>query len=123
MKDKMKGLLMNPEKKQRAAVTAATALGTIGVFAPFAFASGSTKQMDDVFKQVLEIVFKIFQYIGALLGIWGVAMLILAFKNEDPDSKQRGIMMMVAAIGLLSIRPIANAIINASKNVSGNVTL
>ena len=52
---------------------------------------------------VLGLIFKIFRYIGILLLAWSIGMLVLAFKNEDADSKSRAIMMMVVSVVLVGI--------------------
>ena len=43
----------------------------------------------NVMNKIKDLVYKIFKYIGFILVIWGVGQLILAFKNEDSDSKSR----------------------------------
>ena len=52
---------------------------------------------------ILGIILTIFKYIGILLLAWSVGMLVLAFKNEDADSKSRAMMMMVVSIILIGL--------------------
>lgn len=52
---------------------------------------------------MLSYVFAIFKYIGWLLLAWGIGQLVLAFKNEDADSKSRAMMLIVVAIILTVI--------------------
>lgn len=59
--------------------------------------------------KVLDIIFKIFRYIGILLFVWSVGMLVLAFKNEDADSKSRAMMMMVVSVVLVAIKSVVDA--------------
>lgn len=59
-------------------------------------------------------VVTVMQYVGALLGVWALAQLFLAFKNEDADSKSRAMMTLMAAILLVCIKPIASAIASAA---------
>lgn len=60
--------------------------------------------------KVLGLIFKIFKYIGVLLLAWSIGMLVLAFKNEDADSKSRAIMMMVVSVVLITIEPLFNTL-------------
>ena len=62
---------------------------------------------------LIAYVLKIFQYIGILLLIWAIAQLVLAFKNEDADSKSRAMMMLMVSVLLCIIKPVAQAVINA----------
>lgn len=70
---------------------------------------------DTAMSTIIGFVFKIFGYIGAVLGVWGIGSLILSFKNEDADGKSRAIMLLGAAILLLSLK----SIITASGILSG----
>ena len=55
---------------------------------------------------IVDVMFTIFMYVGIVLLIWGIGQLVLAFRNEDADSKTRAIMLLVAAAALLGLRPI-----------------
>ena len=59
---------------------------------------------------LLGYVFGIFKYIGILLLAWGVGQLVLAFKNEDADSKSRAMMLVVVAIILTVLSSIFNGL-------------
>ena len=61
---------------------------------------------EGLIKNVLGIIFKLFRYIGILLLAWSIGMLVLAFKNEDADSKSRSIMMMVVSVVLITVETI-----------------
>lgn len=65
---------------------------------------------DQMFTTLIGLVCKIFFYIGAILLVWAVGQLVLAFKNEDADSKSRAVMVLVCAVLLMSIRTIYNSI-------------
>lgn len=58
----------------------------------------------NLISKVLDIIFTIFRYIGILLLAWSIGMLVLAFKNEDADSKSRAIMMMVVSVVLIGVK-------------------
>lgn len=55
-------------------------------------------------------IVSIFRYIGILLLIWGIGQLILAFKNEDGDSKSRAMMMVMVAVFLITLKTILTSI-------------
>ena len=73
------------------------------------FASAETSAKDLV-QGMLGYVFTIFKYIGWLLLAWGIGQLVLAFKNEDADSKSRAMMLIVVAIILTVIGTIFNGL-------------
>lgn len=54
-----------------------------------------------VVQQIVEIIETIFQAIGAILLVYSIGQLILAFKNEDGDSKSRASSMLVVAAFLI----------------------
>lgn len=77
------------------------------------FASAATSAKELV-TTMLGYVFAIFKYIGWLLLAWGIGQLVLAFKNEDADSKSRAMMLIVVAIILTVIGTIFNGVMNMS---------
>lgn len=77
----------------------------------FAFASGAGGgSAKTLVTNMLGYVFTIFKYIGWLLLAWGIGQLVLAFKNEDADSKSRAMMLIVVAIILTVIGTIFNGL-------------
>ena len=92
-------------KKNALAVTTSIATiipmaSTMNVFAT------TTGTEDALIKNVLNVIFNIFRYIGILLLAWSIGMLVLAFKNEDADSKSRAIMMIVVSVVLIGIKTV-----------------
>lgn len=83
------------------------------------FASASAK---DLVTNLLSYVFGIFKYIGWLLLAWGVGQLVLAFKNEDADSKSRAMMIIIVAIILTSLTTIFNGVMKdqVGKNIEAS---
>ena len=73
-----------------------------------AFADG---EMEAIVTQLLGVILQVFFYIGILLLAWGVGMLVLAFKNEDADSKSRAMMLLVVAIALIGLKPLLQAVL------------
>lgn len=51
-----------------------------------------------------EKVYDVFRYIGFILTLWGIGQLILAFKNEDADSKSRAIMCIASGVILFGLQ-------------------
>lgn len=74
--------------------------------------------MDNMFQDLIGTVCKVFFYIGAILLVWAIGQLVLAFKNEDADSKSRAVMVLVTAVLLMSIRTIYNTV---TQNLSGRL--
>lgn len=70
--------------------------------------------VDSMFNTLVSYVCKIFFYIGAILLVWSIGQLVLAFKNEDADSKSRAIMVLVCSLLLMSVRSIYNAVATQS---------
>lgn len=73
-----------------------------------ALAAGSA---ESIIGKVLGIVMDIFMYIGIVLLVWSIGMLILAFKNEDADSKTRAIMLLIVSIALIGLKPLVNGVL------------
>ena len=78
---------------------------------------------DQIVNSILDIVVKIAFYIGIILLAWSIVMLVLAFKNEDADSKSRAIMLIVVSVVLIAVRPTLNAVLgSAGFNTTNNAT-
>ena len=56
--------------------------------------------LNTVMSNIKNIVETLFKSIGFVLVLWGAGQLVLAFKNEDSDSKSRAIMSIVAGVAL-----------------------
>ena len=69
--------------------------------------------MNTVVTQIANVVLTIFRYVGIVLLIWGIAQVVMGFRNEDSDSKIRGIMTVVVAIVLILLKTIVKAILKA----------
>lgn len=108
---------LNARAAKIAAGSTATALliGTSFAFAaPSASASSASAggaTAKGLVQNLLSYVFAIFRYIGWLLLAWGVGQLVLAFKNEDADSKSRAMMLIVVAVILTALTTIFNGVI------------
>lgn len=113
----LKQAFKKPINKVKTLCTAASAAVVCGAMSPMVLATsrpttGNNTTVDprDVVTDLVEIVFDIFFYIGVLLLAWAIGMLVLAFKNEDADSKSRAMMLLVVACVLMGIRTLFNAL-------------
>lgn len=93
----------------------AVLMTSVGSMQMCALAAGGA---DAMFGTLIGYVCKIFFYIGTILLVWAVGQLVLAFKNEDADSKSRAVMVLVCAVLLMSIGAIYD---NVSKNMEGAI--
>ncbi len=81
--------------------------------APVAYAVGDTTS-NKIVVQILNVVENIAFYIGLILLAWSIVMLVLAFKNEDADSKSRAIMLIVVSVVLIGIKLLLKPIMTAA---------
>lgn len=109
----MKGLLNKIKLNARAAKLMAGSAIAASTAAVVGASAAST-----LVNNLLGYVFGIFKYIGILLLAWGVGQLVLAFKNEDADSKSRAMMLVVVAIILTTISSIFNGLGISGVNAS-----
>ena len=86
-------------KKQKVvAVSAAIILGVVFVMIlcnPI-WAAPASSTITAILEDMIDFV-----AVGIILAIYSVGTLIMAFKNDDPDSKQRASTMLVVAIVLI----------------------
>ena len=68
----------------------------------------------DIFGTLIGYICQIFLYIGIILLVWAVGQLVLAFKNEDADSKSRAVMVMVCSIILMSVGQIVKTVLDST---------
>ena len=59
---------------------------------------------------IIGIIGTIFQVVGVILTAFAVGQLVLAFKNEDADSKARATTMMVVGLVLIAIPTIISGL-------------
>lgn len=65
--------------------------------------------METVANGIVGTILDIFRWIGVILAIWGTGQLVLAFRNDDADSKTRAVMLIVAAIALIGLKTLLTA--------------
>ena len=86
------------------------------MLAPTAFAAQTARKVLLMISKILTV----FSYAGILLLVYAVLSLILAFKNEDAESKVNAITQISIAIVLLTLSGTVNALLKAA-GVSGTV--
>lgn len=68
-----------------------------------AWANGNVSgSIADILGDFVSIITTIFQAVGVILGVYSAGQLIMAFKNDDADSKSRAGTMLVTAISLIA---------------------
>ena len=65
--------------------------------------SGARKDVKGILAQMSGVIELVFQAVGIVLLVYSIAQLVLAFKNEDADSKTRASTMLVVAVILIAI--------------------
>ena len=112
----MKTKLSNIKNKIKIAGT------TSAVVATGLIAVANAGTATELVKKLLGYIFGIFFFIGVLLLAWGIGQLVLAFKNEDGDSKCRAIMLIIASIVLMSVGGIVAGVLKSQTAATLNVT-
>lgn len=57
----------------------------------------------DILGNMIAIIELVFQAVGVVLLVYSIAQLVLAFKNEDADSKTRASTLLVVAVVLIAL--------------------
>ena len=102
-------------KKQMTAAATLLTVASLTMVTGFATAGGGgggnyAQTISGILGGFIDIIGTIFVALGIILGAYSVGQLVLAFKNEDSDSKSRAGTMLVVAIVLVAIRPIINSL-------------
>lgn len=85
-------------KKTIKMVMTAAAMGTLMTAVPVYAAD-----LSGLAENIIDIISKMAIMVGVILGAWGVFQLVLAFKNDDPESKSRATQLIVVAAALISL--------------------
>lgn len=88
-------------------VNIATCVGVAGCMAGATFAAPSASAGDPattVLQNMITLIEKVFKYVGIILAVYSIGQLVMAFKNEDADSKSRATTMLVVACVLIGIQ-------------------
>lgn len=109
---------MTPESKMSkkekiitlAALLAIVTLTMLLVVSPAFAANNYVSTIRTIMNNMVTIVGVIFQAVGAILSIYAVGQLILAFKNEDANSKSSASTLLVVGIVLIAVPGIINTL-------------
>ena len=109
------GVIPASVKKQMTAASTFLTVATLTMVTGFATAGGGggsnyAQTISGILGGFIDFIGTIFIALGIILGAYSVGQLVLAFKNEDSDSKSRAGTMLVVAIVLVAIKPIINSL-------------
>lgn len=74
----------------------------------------TTNNGSDMMKKTIGQVLILARYAGILLLVIGLIMLFTGFKNEDAEAKHRAGLVVIAGIGLVSIKTIVDVVTGSS---------
>lgn len=107
MQKKLVAPFMNMNKKERYfTLTMFFVIAVMVMFAvinPAFAATNYVTRIRTIMNNMVTIVGVIFQAVGAILSIYAVGQLILAFKNEDANSKSSASTLLVVGIVLIAV--------------------
>lgn len=66
--------------------------------------------VNDLVGKIINIICNIFLIVGIFLTVYAIGQLIMAFKNDDADSKTRASTVLVVGLVLIAIKGIVNAL-------------
>lgn len=107
MQKKLDAPFMNMNKKERyftfAMFFVIAVMVMLAVVNPAFAATNYVTRIRTIMNNMVTIVGVIFQAVGAILSIYAVGQLILAFKNEDANSKSSASTLLVVGIVLIAV--------------------
>lgn len=74
------------------------------------YADNYQSKVKSVLTDMVDIIGFVFKAVGIVLGVYSVGQLVLAFKNEDADSKSRASTQLVVAIVLIAMPSIIESL-------------
>ena len=103
MLSEIKNGLVNVQAKIDNKIWAILGPSTVMSMLAIHVAAADEADAENAVKGIIDVMLDIFKYIGIILLVWGIGQLVLAFRNEDADSKTRAVMLLVAAAALLTL--------------------
>lgn len=76
----------------------------------FAFAVEGAATVKAIIEQMIDVIGMIFVAAGVILAVYAIGQLVLAFKNEDADSKSRASTLLVVSIVLIGFPAIVKGL-------------
>lgn len=80
------------------------------VLPTFATNNDAASDVQSILNTMIGYIGMAFQAVGVVLCVYSVGQLLLAFKNEDADSKSRASTMLVVGVILVAIKPLINGL-------------
>lgn len=71
--------------------------------------------MASIFGKILDILYEIAFYVGAMIIVLGVFNWIMAQKDENADGQSRAIKFVIVGIALVALKTLLNPIVSALK--------
>ncbi len=87
-------------------ITSMLVLAIIAAFViidPTFAAAGYKTKVTNIVTKMIEIIGYVFQVVGVILAVYSVGQLVMAFKNEDADSKTRASTQLVISVILIGL--------------------
>lgn len=84
-----------------------TAISTVSALADGVV---DTSTISEILGNMISVVGTIFTAVGIILAVYSVGQLILAFKNEDADSKSRASTLLIVSIILIAFPAIVEGL-------------
>jgi hypothetical protein len=76
----------------------------------YKFGSNTVGKIKSVTNAVVNVIVTIFQAVGVIMSVFSVGQMVLAFKNEDADSKSRASLLLVCGLALIAIPAIVKSL-------------
>ena len=99
---KQKSVMFKKEDVMHAGLLAAVLMLAFVLSVNFGFAS-ATSSINEMLGTLIGVIGIIFRAVGIILAAYAIGTLVLAFKNEDADSKSRAATMLVVAVVLIAL--------------------
>ncbi len=96
------------EKVIAASIAVGTALAPINAYAATSYKIDNLTG-DKVYNGMVSLVSTIGKYAGGLMAVGGVFGIVMAMRNEDPEGRNKAILVLVAAIAFLNMGNIIKA--------------
>jgi hypothetical protein len=104
----------NLVKKIFAVMCVIAVIGSMCVFALADAASASKSSLTTIVSTFASYTCDMFRVVGIIIAIYATAQFALAFKDDNPDSKQRSVILIVIGMLLVFVKNLAQIVIDNS---------
>lgn len=70
----------------------------------------SESDMSVIAAGVIDLILNIAMYVGVILTIYGIYQLVMAFKDENPDGKIKGVTLTLVGIAIATLRTLLHVV-------------